>query len=859
MKNALFFALALAAIPLFSQTEKGASPISANPTSSISSTVRAVVIGISDYQSPQIPDLSYAAADAKMFADWLKTSAGGSAAAENIALLLDDRATSGNVIAALDGLVENAAPGDLVALYFSGHGDIEKTTLRQNGFLLCHNSPAIGYPSGGTLGLGYLQDYVSTLSDRGCRVVVVTDACHAGKLAGSSVNGTQTTNAALARQFANEAKIMSCQASEFSLEGPQWGGGHGVFSFYLTKGLSGGADQNADGSVTLLEIGRYLEDRVVADAAPHQQTPVTMGERGFAIAHPSASPQAELPIASTLRETKMRGNIFGPDSTLYRAFEDALAQGNFFAPAGDCAEFYFQKLIGEESLRPLHGLLRRNYAAAISDEIQQAVNALLANDPYEANNWAYRPGKYSQYPALLARAVELLGERHVLVPSLRGKKAYFEGYAIATSFVGQENDPARLDSLHEAAKRSYLEAIRLDPDAPLPYYAIGHMYWHNTPYRTDSLVLWCGRAAERAPTWALPLLEISQEYVNAQARPDIAMEWVLKANQIAPDNYSVLDQLAFIQGALKEYGKSLETTQKMIALRPDLFNGYLGLGFFYFHVDGDLPETEKQLRRAIELNPDFSNWAYHILPDALMQMRRLPESIDWLEKSLQTSNKWERGLRLGLLVEANARLGNFEKAEQFARQAQSEVIGQNPLCFVLLNFGKLRVRQNRLAEAAELFEQSLLADATPDPFFIPDWTWLGEVARLQGRPAEAEAYFKIAIAYDSGDLADLPAKDEAHYRYGNLFLRLGRPVEAAEQFQKSLDLRRKGFWGEYGFALLAAQNGKAAEALDWLERSLDNYFPDERAIRAEPLFSKIRKTKRFRKMMEKNFPDESKK
>ena len=43
-------------------------------------------------------------------------------------------------------------------------------------------------------------------------------------------------------------------------------------------------------------------------------------------------------------------------------------------------------------------------------------------------------------------------------------------------------------------------------------------------------------------------------------------------------------------------------------------------------------------------------------------------------------------------------------------------------------------------------------------------------------------------------------------------------------------------------------------ALDWLEKSLDNFYPEPESILAEPLFSKIKKTKRFKAMMLKNFP-----
>jgi hypothetical protein len=43
--------------------------------------------------------------------------------------------------------------------------------------------------------------------------------------------------------------------------------------------------------------------------------------------------------------------------------------------------------------------------------------------------------------------------------------------------------------------------------------------------------------------------------------------------------------------------------------------------------------------------------------------------------------------------------------------------------------------------------------------------------------------------------------------------------------------------------------------LDWLERALDNLYPDSESILAEPIFVKIRKTTRFKTLLAKHFPE----
>lgn len=88
MKNLLTILALLAAFchpeRTSAQTEKGATPL--NPQSAIANpkSTYAVVIGISDYQDPGIPDLRFAHRDADAPAFWLQSPASGSMAPENI-------------------------------------------------------------------------------------------------------------------------------------------------------------------------------------------------------------------------------------------------------------------------------------------------------------------------------------------------------------------------------------------------------------------------------------------------------------------------------------------------------------------------------------------------------------------------------------------------------------------------------------------------------------------------------------------------------------------------------------------------------------------------------------------------------
>ena len=113
---------------LHSQDEKGVTPVTTPAATNANGTTRAVVIGISDYQDPGIPNLNYAHRDAEAYVDYLKSSAGGSLSDDQVTLLTNTEATLGNMVTAIDGLIESSQPGDRAIIYFSGHGDVETKT-----------------------------------------------------------------------------------------------------------------------------------------------------------------------------------------------------------------------------------------------------------------------------------------------------------------------------------------------------------------------------------------------------------------------------------------------------------------------------------------------------------------------------------------------------------------------------------------------------------------------------------------------------------------------------------------------------------------------------------------------------------
>lgn len=517
--------LLLLAVASFAQTSRGARPVKPGLPEK-TGIVRAVVVGISNFQHQNIPALKYAHTDARAFAQWLGTPSGGLVPRQNIQLMVNEQATTAAICVALQWLVDESDRGDRAIFYYSGHGDVETTTVQQNGYLLGYDSPAAVYAAG-AVSLQYLQDIITTLCTRNeALTLVIADACHAGKLAGSGIRGAQLTTAQLARQYAQEVKILSCQPEEFAVEGARWGEGRGVFSYYLEEGLSGAADDDCNGVVTLLEIGNFLQKAVPAAVAPHRQMPVIIGNLMTAVnrvpvhnAPPCAQSSGSTPTAKN-DEYKMQadpGPVIQPaDSVgqqIYRQLGAALDAGHFFGTSdhGPSAYTILRRVETDTALGIFLRPVRRIFLVALLDEVQQALNALLELEPGVAATWRYHPERLARYPAYLEYALGTLRNRDCLYRTLMAKKIFFEAYNTAFSITGFAG-LAQQDSLKRMARRQLSKALQYDAGAAYLHYWMGNAWSFTTD--GDSSQFYYVQAVSLAPNWVLPYLELTYDYLD---------------------------------------------------------------------------------------------------------------------------------------------------------------------------------------------------------------------------------------------------------------------------------------------------------------------------------------------------------
>jgi len=246
------------------------------PTQQSQTTVQiprsyALVVGISKYAHlPQSAQLQFPDQDAESVYTVLISPEGGQFPAENVHKLINSQATLENIRHELEVWLPSVThPDDRVVVYFAGHGFVSNGTAFIAPYDIdLNNIASSAYPM------------ESLGKDIGTRIngkwkVLITDSCHSGAITPEA--DRSTVNRTLLDLDKSLFSITASRDREQSFESDKWGGGHGIFTYYVVKGLEGEADTNGDGIVSADELAEYVHTNV-RDATNAAQNPTS--ERG---------------------------------------------------------------------------------------------------------------------------------------------------------------------------------------------------------------------------------------------------------------------------------------------------------------------------------------------------------------------------------------------------------------------------------------------------------------------------------------------------------------------------------------------------------------------------------------------------
>ncbi len=254
------------------------------PDASPNRNALAISIGIERYRS--LPLAAYADNDARRFAEYARRALG--VPSDRIYLAVNEDATLGELRKVFDpsGWLDRRATEDSdIYVFFSGHG-FRNPEIEHQGYLIPYEAEPLyagmNYP------LEALYEALGRLKAR--TVTVFIDACFSGFSRGRDflLGGSRgpmafdirTTLEGTELRYPHVLVFTAADNLQFGASTEQ--GQHGLFTYYLLRGLRGEADDTSgdgDRVVTAEELFRYISTRVHRAALDlgHEQTPVLSG------------------------------------------------------------------------------------------------------------------------------------------------------------------------------------------------------------------------------------------------------------------------------------------------------------------------------------------------------------------------------------------------------------------------------------------------------------------------------------------------------------------------------------------------------------------------------------------------------
>ena len=231
------------------------------------------------------------------------------------------------------------------------------------------------------------------------------------------------------------------------------------------------------------------------------------------------------------------------------------------------------------------------------------------------------------------------------VKDLIAENSYNEAKKELTKYIseGHENDLEVLKLMglvnvnlqdYKSATTNFEKAIKISPKDATALFYLANCY--------DNL----NRLSD-AESYYIKVLEIRENYIDAYknlciicmktGKENNAIEYAMKAKEIAPQDYTFDYLIGTAYVALKIYNKGIEYLEAALALNPEHFQIYNNLGTAYLLVDS----REKAIdcyKKAIKIRPKDAISYYNI--GSIYQIQNKHEqACDYFEKAYHLDNQ----------------------------------------------------------------------------------------------------------------------------------------------------------------------------------------------------------------------------
>jgi TolB-like protein/Flp pilus assembly protein TadD len=262
---------------------------------------------------------------------------------------------------------------------------------------------------------------------------------------------------------------------------------------------------------------------------------------------------------------------------------------------------------------------------------------------------------------------------------------------------------------------------------------------------------------------------------------------------------------AFCSLALLEYEaptsafpKARAAAEAALRVDPNLAEAHASLGLVRFQYERDFAGADQELRKAIELNPNYPA-GHQFFADYLKAMGRFDEALREMRRALELDP---------VSLSINTGLGHvLYLSRQYDRA----------------------IEQYRAALAL-------------DPSFVQAHLWFGRPFLEKGMFDEAIAELRLAVELSNGSTISLAV-------LGHAYASAGRAAEARELLRKLEERAKTTYLPSYWIALIYTGLSENAAALTWLERAADERSSWLVWIKVEPRFDRLRSDPQFEALL----------
>jgi tetratricopeptide (TPR) repeat protein len=456
----------------------------------------ALLVGVSKYQKlPQDLWLQYADADAKTFSDHLSSLRGGGVPPEQMLVLTNEGATTAAVRNAFQTFLKNrAGKKDTIFILVAGHGTVDS----RGAYILTYDSDPEDL-SATALPMSEIQALVNEELSKVGRVVFLADVCRAATIGSLKTDAMGSAVEKLGEAQGEMLGLMAARPKEQSIEGQQYGGGHGAFTYSVLKGLGGAADNNDNRAVEAGELIDYVRDSV-SKLTANKQHPRDFGNMENATKLSDLSkPGIQLARLKTFYDSRTgeplllaqaagTPAISAQAQTDIDAYQAAIRAGRILPTDQDSAWNYVDRLRGE--LGPQLMLLQENsLRVALENQAQQVLLKYLSG-----GQTPQVKGDFDNGSRYMEAAVRLTPESLYL----QARDSFFSGRALL------------FDKQYVPATDLLEQSVRTDPGEAYGYNALGIAYLEQAKYQQALPAF--RDAARRAPNWSYPQLGLALAY-----------------------------------------------------------------------------------------------------------------------------------------------------------------------------------------------------------------------------------------------------------------------------------------------------------------------------------------------------------